>query len=186
MLLGDTQRQPSGQLRQVFRVLQRGCLHRVDSAYTPGAPVAGVASHRRSGQCGDLPSLEAGLNGDLARFTLCIEARRADGSAKYSFGMHPTCRVLPMRHCFDHAKGVCLLEILVHPRRLQSESIWLIPKVYARFGPQVCPSSLPSDQWLVPPSRPIRPARPQSAIAQQTIDPDGFFHPVEMRHLWKV
>src|SRR3546814_2999206 len=32
---------------------------------------------------------------DLARFTLCIEARRPDGSAKYSFGMHPACRVLP-------------------------------------------------------------------------------------------
>ncbi|WP_417276805.1 TrfA [Castellaniella sp.] len=54
---------------------------------------------------------------DLARFTLCIEARRADGSAKYSFGMHPACRVLPMMGGFDYADGVYTL--VIDPRWAQ-------------------------------------------------------------------
>jgi len=54
---------------------------------------------------------------DLARFTLCIEARRPDGSAKYSFGMHPACRVLPMMGGFDYADGVYTL--VIDPRWAQ-------------------------------------------------------------------
>src|SRR5690606_15414941 len=38
---------------------------------------------------------------DLARFTLCIEARRRDGSIKYSYGNHPSARVLAMMGVVD-------------------------------------------------------------------------------------
>lgn len=54
---------------------------------------------------------------DLARFTLCMEARRPDGSAKYSFGMHPACRVLPMMGGFDYADGIYTL--VIDPRWAQ-------------------------------------------------------------------
>jgi len=42
---------------------------------------------------------------DLAQFCLRIEAKRADGSIKYSLGHHPATRVLPMIGGFDYENG---------------------------------------------------------------------------------
>src|SRR5690606_32774342 len=52
---------------------------------------------------------------DLARFTLCIEARRKDGSIKYSYGNHPSTRVLAMIGGFDYDAYIVCFTIYSDP-----------------------------------------------------------------------
>jgi len=56
---------------------------------------------------------------DLARFTLCIEARRRDGSIKYSYGSHPSARVLAMIGGFDYDERSASYTIYCDPRWAQ-------------------------------------------------------------------
>jgi len=56
---------------------------------------------------------------DLARFTLCIEARRKDGSIKYSYGNHPSTRVLAMIGGFDYDEPSGSYTIYADPRWAQ-------------------------------------------------------------------
>lgn len=56
---------------------------------------------------------------DLARFTLCIEARRRDGSIKYSYGTHPSARVLAMIGGFDYDEHRASYTIYCDPRWAQ-------------------------------------------------------------------
>ncbi|MFT0533379.1 TrfA [Castellaniella hirudinis] len=56
---------------------------------------------------------------DLARFTLCIEARRKDGSVKYSYGNHPSARVLAMIGGFDYDERNGSYTIYADPRWAQ-------------------------------------------------------------------
>ncbi|GAB2884748.1 TrfA [Paralcaligenes ginsengisoli] len=56
---------------------------------------------------------------DLARFTLCIEARRKDGSVKYSYGNHPSTRVLAMIGGFDYDETSGSYTIYADPRWAQ-------------------------------------------------------------------
>jgi len=56
---------------------------------------------------------------DLARFTLCIEARRKDGSIKYSYGNHPSTRVLAMIGGFDYDAHSGCYTIYADPRWAQ-------------------------------------------------------------------
>lgn len=54
---------------------------------------------------------------DLAQFCLRIEAKRADGSIKYSLGHHPATRVLPMIGGFDYENGE--YQLFIDPRWAQ-------------------------------------------------------------------
>lgn len=54
---------------------------------------------------------------DLAQFCLRIEAKRADGSIKYSCGHHPATRVLPMIGGFDYDNGE--YQLFIDPRWAQ-------------------------------------------------------------------
>jgi len=56
---------------------------------------------------------------DLARFTLCIEARRKDGSVKYSYGRHPSARVLAMLGGFDYHESTGSYTLYADPRWAQ-------------------------------------------------------------------
>jgi hypothetical protein len=56
---------------------------------------------------------------DLARFTLCIEARRKDGTVKYSYGNHPSTRVLAMIGGFDYDEPTGSYTIYADPRWAQ-------------------------------------------------------------------
>jgi len=56
---------------------------------------------------------------DLARFSLCIEARRKDGSVKYSYGNHPSTRVLAMLGGFDYDEPSGSYTIYADPRWAQ-------------------------------------------------------------------
>ncbi|MEB2399997.1 TrfA [Parapusillimonas sp. JC17] len=56
---------------------------------------------------------------DLARFTLCIEARRKDGSVKYSYGRHPSTRVLAMLGGFDYHEPTGSYTLYADPRWAQ-------------------------------------------------------------------
>lgn len=56
---------------------------------------------------------------DLARFTLCIEARRKDGSVKYSYGKHPSTRVLAMLGGFDYHEASGSYTLYADPRWAQ-------------------------------------------------------------------
>ncbi|CAM4225801.1 TrfA [Bordetella muralis] len=56
---------------------------------------------------------------DLARFTLSIEARRKDGSIKYSYGNHPSTRVLAMIGGFDYDEPSGYYTIYADPRWAQ-------------------------------------------------------------------
>ncbi|MDX3893502.1 TrfA [Pusillimonas sp.] len=56
---------------------------------------------------------------DLARFTLCIEARRKDGSVKYSYGKHPSTRVLAMLGGFDYHEPTASYTLYADPRWAQ-------------------------------------------------------------------
>lgn len=56
---------------------------------------------------------------DLARFTLSIEARRKDGSIKYSYGNHPSTRVLAMIGGFDYDEPSGCYTIYADPRWAQ-------------------------------------------------------------------
>ena len=56
---------------------------------------------------------------DLARFSLCIEARRKDGSVKYSYGNHPSTRVLSMLGGFDYDEPSGSYTIYADPRWAQ-------------------------------------------------------------------
>jgi len=56
---------------------------------------------------------------DLARFTLCIEARRKDGSVKYSYGKHPSTRVLAMLGGFDYHEATGSYTLYADPRWAQ-------------------------------------------------------------------
>ena len=56
---------------------------------------------------------------DLARFTLCIEARRKDGSVKYSYGKHPSTRVLAMLGGFDYHEPTGSYTLYADPRWAQ-------------------------------------------------------------------
>lgn len=56
---------------------------------------------------------------DLARFTLCIEARRRDGSVKYSYGRHPSTRVLAMLGGFDYHEPTGSYTLYADPRWAQ-------------------------------------------------------------------
>ena len=51
---------------------------------------------------------------DLAQFCLRIEAKRPDGSIKYSLGHHPATRVLPMIGGFDYENGE--YQLFIDPR----------------------------------------------------------------------
>ncbi|MFA5521394.1 MAG: TrfA [Castellaniella sp.] len=53
---------------------------------------------------------------DLARFTLCIEARRKDGSVKYSYGRHPSTRVIAMIGGFDYHESTGSYTLYADPR----------------------------------------------------------------------
>src|SRR5690606_2037405 len=53
---------------------------------------------------------------DLARFTLCIEARRKDGSIKYSYGNHPSTRVIAMIGGFDYHEPTGSYPLYADPR----------------------------------------------------------------------
>lgn len=56
---------------------------------------------------------------DLARFTLCIEARRKDGTIKYSYGNHPSARMLTMIGGFDYDEPSGSYTIYADPRWAQ-------------------------------------------------------------------
>lgn len=56
---------------------------------------------------------------DLARFTLCIEARRKDGSVKYSYGRHPSTRVIAMIGGFDYHEPTGSYTLYADPRWAQ-------------------------------------------------------------------
>lgn len=56
---------------------------------------------------------------DLARFTLCIEARRKDGSVKYSYGKPPSTRVLAMLGGFDYHEATGSYTLYADPRWAQ-------------------------------------------------------------------
>jgi hypothetical protein len=56
---------------------------------------------------------------DLARFTLCIEARRKDGSVKYSYGRHPSTRVIAMIGGFDYHEASGSYTLYADPRWAQ-------------------------------------------------------------------
>ncbi|NYT79246.1 TrfA [Alcaligenaceae bacterium] len=56
---------------------------------------------------------------DLARFTLSIEATRANGTLKYSYGHHPASRVLPMLGGFDYDDENQSYRLYVDPRWAQ-------------------------------------------------------------------
>lgn len=56
---------------------------------------------------------------DLARFTLCIEARRKDGSVKYSYGRHPSTRVIAMIGGFDYHESSGSYTLYADPRWAQ-------------------------------------------------------------------
>ncbi|MAO49449.1 MAG: TrfA [Pusillimonas sp.] len=56
---------------------------------------------------------------DLARFTLCIEARRKDGSVKYSYGKNPSTRVLAMLGGFDYHEPTGSYTLYADPRWAQ-------------------------------------------------------------------
>lgn len=53
---------------------------------------------------------------DLARFTICIEARRRDGTVKYSYGANPSCRLLAMIGGFDYQESTGLYTLYADPR----------------------------------------------------------------------
>lgn len=57
--------------------------------------------------------LHTGMH-DLAQFCLRIEAKRPDGSIKYSCGHHPATRVLPMIGGFDYENGE--YQLFIDPR----------------------------------------------------------------------
>lgn len=56
---------------------------------------------------------------DLARFIICIEAKRKDGSVKYSYGNHPSARVLAMIGGFDYNESSGVYTLYVDPRWAQ-------------------------------------------------------------------
>lgn len=56
---------------------------------------------------------------DLARFTISIEAKRKNGSVKYSYGNHPSARVLAMIGGFDYNETSGVYTLYVDPRWAQ-------------------------------------------------------------------
>ena len=56
---------------------------------------------------------------DLARFTISIEAKRKNGSVKYSYGNHPSARVLAMIGGFDYNESSGVYTLYVDPRWAQ-------------------------------------------------------------------
>lgn len=56
---------------------------------------------------------------DLSRFTICIEARRRDGSVKYSYGKARSCRLLAMIGGFDYQESTGLYTLYADPRWAQ-------------------------------------------------------------------
>ncbi|MCZ4328496.1 TrfA [Castellaniella denitrificans] len=56
---------------------------------------------------------------DLSRFTICIEARRRDGSVKYSYGQARSCRLLAMIGGFDYQESTGLYTLYADPRWAQ-------------------------------------------------------------------
>lgn len=61
--------------------------------------------------------LHTGMH-DLAQFCLRIEAKRPDGSIKYSCGHHPATRMLPMIGGFDYENGE--YQLFIDPRWAQT------------------------------------------------------------------
>src|SRR3546814_10920707 len=56
---------------------------------------------------------------DLARFIISIEAKCKDGSIKYSYGNHPSARVLAMIGGFDYSEASGVYTLYVDPRWAQ-------------------------------------------------------------------
>lgn len=53
---------------------------------------------------------------DLARFVICIEAKRRNGTVKYSYGNHPSARVLAMIGGFDYDEPTGVYTLHIDPR----------------------------------------------------------------------
>lgn len=56
---------------------------------------------------------------DLARFVICIEAKKRNGTVKYSYGNHPSTRVLPMIGGFDYDEPTGIYTLHIDPRWAQ-------------------------------------------------------------------